>query len=107
VQLAITDRLWGDFGGLLSDFDDLATALVWVRRAGSPQWCLRIDVIAGRPRAWSLEPWGWTAGHSVRLASGHLGLFDRFRRRTSLVLCNRKDPPAKAGEPRSGRPIEG
>lgn len=96
VQVSLTDRLRGDFGGLEAEFDELAAALIWVRRAGSPRWRLRIDSIGGRPRMWSLEPCDWPSGTRERLASGHAGIFDRFRRKTRRFLSNAQALPAPA-----------
>ena len=51
-------RVHADFGGLEAEFESLAAALVWTRRAGGPHWQLRTDSVGACARTWTLERLG-------------------------------------------------
>jgi hypothetical protein len=73
------DGIFGSFGGLLEEFYAIPTAMIWVRRALSSAYRLRIVVIGSRAREWNLEsilPNDQRPG----LSYGHVMLFRRFRR---------------------------
>ena len=60
------------FGGLEHDFDTAEEAAVWVKRARSDAYRLRIDLLDKRPIRWALEE--ILSGGEVKevLVSGHL-----------------------------------
>ena len=76
------------FGGLNHDFPEISLALVWVRRALSRQYQLRIVCIGGLAREWYLEPVGRDQqthqanglDSSESLAAGHPVLMRRWRK---------------------------
>lgn len=76
------------FGGLNHDFPEISLALVWVRRALSRQYQLRIVCIGGLAREWYLEPVGRDQqthqanglNSSESLAAGHPVLMRRWRK---------------------------
>ena len=73
----------GSFGGLAQEFDSIATAMHWVRRALSSSYRLRTLSVDGSPKEWRLEP-----AHGRRklaaevLEGGHVSLMSWFRRKT-------------------------
>jgi hypothetical protein len=75
------------FGELEEDFSTLNDALDWISRAISDAYQLRITIIGGRHRGWTLEP-VIPSDQSPVLATGHLVLFRSFRSTTSLVYRN-------------------
>jgi hypothetical protein len=80
------------FGELEERFLTLSDALVWVARAISDTYQLRVTRIGGRPREWALEPI-LSAGHAPSrqapsLATGDLVLFRSFRSVQTDVFRN-------------------
>ena len=77
------------FGGLNQEFDQIASAMVWVRRALSRQYQLRIVCLGGLAREWRLEPISSSHQNSEWLASGHPIRLRRWRRTSLIYRCNR------------------
>ena len=75
------------FGELEENFTRLTDALDWIGRALSDAYQLRITLIGGRRREWTLEP-VVPNGQNPILASGHFVPFRSFRSITSLVYKN-------------------
>jgi hypothetical protein len=85
------------FGGLNHEFDLISSAMVWVRRALSRQYQLRIVCFGGLAREWYLEPVGRdqqthqgnSLDSSKSLAAGHPVLMRRWRKTSVNYRRNR------------------
>ena len=81
------------FGGLNQEFSRISSAMVWVRRALSWQYHLRIVCIGGLAREWRLEPvalvLGSDHGPADCLASGYPVLMRRWRKTSVNYRSNR------------------
>ena len=80
------------FGELEEGFELLSDALTWISRALSDAYQLRITLVGGRRREWTLEP--VTPPYNPNewkpiLASGHFVAFRSLRSITSLICRNR------------------
>lgn len=74
------------FGPLCWSFDSDDGAWTWIERGLSAAYRLRIVTVAGREREWRLEPANDEPGDA--LATGHVGIFDLWRKRTSSFRQN-------------------
>jgi hypothetical protein len=85
------------FGGLNQEFSEMSSAMVWVRRALSRQYQLRVVCIGGLAREWCLEPvaqyqgfgQGSSHGSPECLTSGYPVLMRRWRKTSVNYRRNR------------------
>ena len=77
----------GLFGGLEAEFETLGQAMLWVRRALSRNFQLRITEVGNVQKAWHLEP---VEGRNPdqTLALGYVSLLDARRERTTVIRRN-------------------
>lgn len=75
------------FGELEEEFETLSGAMVWVARALSDQYRLRITLVAGRAREWSLEPITRREPREA-LSAGHVIWFRWLRPVTTVIRRN-------------------
>ncbi len=80
--------IFADFGGLLTEFESVETAINAVRWALSAASRLRITLVDGRPCAWVLETTCASGGETI-LAMDHPVPLRRFRRISCLTRQNR------------------
>jgi hypothetical protein len=73
------ENIVGDFGGLVHDFDDLGSAMAWVKKAMSGSYRLHIVQARGVPREWKLEPATSGADPNDVLACGQWIWLERMR----------------------------
>lgn len=83
------DTVRVSFGGLEQDFENADDAMVWINRAMSRSYRLRIDFVGLRPYCWQLEKVGDAGPPHVCLASGFAVMFWAFRRRKTIYRQNR------------------
>ena len=79
----------GDFGGLLQDFDDLPSAIDWVRKAISGNYRLHMEKVHGRVRRWTLEPVADSHDKNDVLVCGHASWFHKFKHVEHVYRQNR------------------
>jgi hypothetical protein len=79
----------GLFGDLEEEFATLDEALMWVGRALSSSYQLKITFVGNSPREWRLEPIP-CADHlsSATLAHGHISLLSLFQPKTTIIRRN-------------------
>jgi hypothetical protein len=98
--IADTSGLSVSFGGLLHEFALVADAMLWVRRAMSDAYHLRIVSVGGKLREWRLEPVAGPGAESPPpaecLAAGHAVLFSHMRQKTIFYRRNAVLPAALA-----------
>ncbi len=75
------------FGELEENFETLSEALAWVARGLSDTYQMRITLVGGRAREWTLEPTA-PASNGPSLASGNVVLFRSMRDVKHVVLRN-------------------
>ncbi len=75
------------FGELEEDCETLSEALAWISRALSDSYQMRITLVGGRAREWTLEPTS-PASNEPSLASGDVILFRSMRDTKHVVLRN-------------------
>ena len=75
-------RIAASFGGLNQDFLEVRSAMIWVRRALSRQYQLRILSVGRMPCEWLLEPIVGGGGPAECLSAGYPVLLRRWRKMT-------------------------
>ena len=76
------DKVLASFGGLEQEFATIEEALIWVERAFSGDYRLKVTERGGLAVEWRLEPVLEGAGSNEVLASGLVTLLGSFRRST-------------------------
>ena len=82
------DSIRGQFGGLEENFETLDQAMIWVGRALSSDYHLKVTFIGGKPREWRLEPATANANSFNALATGEAYLFSSLKSTSTVMLRN-------------------
>jgi hypothetical protein len=77
----------GSFGGFEHEFEHVDIGMLWVARALSNEYRLKVTLIAGQPCAWRVEPVNLATSQPA-LASGQLSLRSLFAAKHCVYFQN-------------------